>query len=92
MNKGHGRIEKRQCWTISDLTCLRMLPGLDRWKNLDTLVKVQAERQVNDKTTSSKSWLDKMRTMKIALDFRCAICYNHKKRRCLLYRDNRPEM
>jgi predicted transposase YbfD/YdcC len=52
VNKGHGRIEKRQCWTLSDPTCLRMLPDFDRWKDLGTLVKVQAERQVNGNSTS----------------------------------------
>ena len=51
VNKGHGRLEKRQCWTLSDPSCLSMLPDRDRWHNLRTLVKVRAERQVNGQTT-----------------------------------------
>lgn len=51
VNKGHGRIEKRQCWTLSDPTCLRMLPDLAEWKNLRTVVMVRAERRVKDQTT-----------------------------------------
>jgi len=51
VNKGHGRLEKRQCRTLSDPTCLSMLPDRDRWANLRTLVKVRAERQVNGQTS-----------------------------------------
>lgn len=51
VNKGHGRLEKRQCWTLSDPTCLSMLPDRDRWANLRTLVKVRAERQGNGQTS-----------------------------------------
>ena len=51
VNKGHGRLEKRQCWTLSDPTCLSMLPDRERWANLGTLVKVRAERQLNGQTT-----------------------------------------
>ena len=31
VNKGHGRIEIRECWTISDLEILRHLRGFQRW-------------------------------------------------------------
>ena len=37
LNKDHGRIERRECWTISDPSCLEYLstgqdwPGLRRW-------------------------------------------------------------
>lgn len=51
VNKGHGRLEKRQCWTLSDPTCLQMLPDFERWQNLRTLVKVRAERRQSGQTT-----------------------------------------
>ena len=51
VNKGHGRLEKRRCWTLSDPSGLSMVPDRDRWQNLRTLVKVRAERQLNGQTT-----------------------------------------
>ena len=34
VNKDHGRIEIRECWTISDPEVLRHLRGFANWKNL----------------------------------------------------------
>jgi predicted transposase YbfD/YdcC len=49
VDKDHGRIEVRQCWTISDPECIRFLRGADKWSGLHTVVKVQAERYIGDK-------------------------------------------
>lgn len=49
VDKGHGRLEVRHCWTISDPALIRCLRGADRWADLTTLVKVQAERYIGDK-------------------------------------------
>jgi predicted transposase YbfD/YdcC len=51
INKGHGRIETRQCWTISDPEVLRYLRGTEEWEKLASVVKVQAERRTLEKTT-----------------------------------------
>jgi predicted transposase YbfD/YdcC len=51
VNKGHGRIETRQCWTISDPEVLRYLRGTEEWQKLTSVVKVQAERRTLEKTT-----------------------------------------
>ncbi len=51
VNKGHGRIEKRQCWTISDPDFLGYLQEFGDWPQLNTIVKVQAERHVGAKVT-----------------------------------------
>jgi predicted transposase YbfD/YdcC len=51
VNKGHGRIEKREGLTISDPACLQMLPDLPAWKNLRTIARVRAERQVDGQTS-----------------------------------------
>ena len=51
VNKGHGRIEIRQCWTISDPDVLRCLRGTKDWKKLASVVKVQAERRTGQETT-----------------------------------------
>ncbi len=49
VNKGHRRIEIRQCWTLSAPEFLDYLRHRDHWQNLRTVVKTQAERQVNGK-------------------------------------------
>jgi predicted transposase YbfD/YdcC len=51
VSKGHGRIEKRQCWTISAPDFLSYLQEFGDWQQLNTIVKVQAERHVGGKVT-----------------------------------------
>lgn len=51
VNKGHGRIETRECWTISDPTGIAMLADGDAWAKLQTVVRVRARRQVGDQCT-----------------------------------------
>lgn len=51
VNKGHGRIEVRQCWTIADPAFLAYIPDLDEWQNISTLIMVQAERREGIETT-----------------------------------------
>jgi predicted transposase YbfD/YdcC len=51
VNKGHGRIEKRDCLVISDPTCLDQLPDRPAWKNLHSVARVRAERQVEGQTS-----------------------------------------
>ena len=46
VNKNHGRIEIRNCWTISDPELLRYLRGATEWEKLQSVVKVQAERRI----------------------------------------------
>ncbi|NOZ73481.1 MAG: ISAs1 family transposase [Chloroflexi bacterium] len=48
VDKGHGRIEIRQCWTIDYPSLKGYLRGADGWRKLTTLVKVQSERRVGD--------------------------------------------
>ena len=50
-DKGHGRMEIRQCWTIADAALLGHLRNRAGWRNLRTLVKVVAERRINGETT-----------------------------------------
>jgi len=51
IDKGHGRLEIRQCWTISDAQLVDYLRNRAGWRNLRTIVKVVAERRVNGDTT-----------------------------------------
>jgi predicted transposase YbfD/YdcC len=49
VDKNHGRIEIRHCWTIDYPSLSGCLRGADNWRNLATFVKVRAERRVGDK-------------------------------------------
>lgn len=49
VDKDHGRIEVRHCWTISDSALIQHLRGADRFQGLQTLVRVRSERYVGDK-------------------------------------------
>jgi predicted transposase YbfD/YdcC len=51
VDKDHGRIEVRHCWTISDPGLIRFLRGAERFSGLHTVVRVRAERYVGDKHT-----------------------------------------
>lgn len=45
INKGHGRIEIRQCWALSDPRALEVLGHHDGWPQLTSLVMVHRERR-----------------------------------------------
>jgi predicted transposase YbfD/YdcC len=47
----HGRIETRECWTISDPEVLRYLRGFENWKNLLTVSRIRAQRVVGEETS-----------------------------------------
>ncbi len=51
VDAGHGRIETRRCWTVSDLGNVRYVDEYSQWPGLNTLVKVEGKRRVGDKTT-----------------------------------------
>jgi predicted transposase YbfD/YdcC len=48
IDKGHGRIEIRRCWTLSELDYLVQRP---LWSGLQTVVMVQSERHHNGQIT-----------------------------------------
>jgi predicted transposase YbfD/YdcC len=49
VNKGHGRIEIRQCWLLAAPEYLGFLRRGATWKNLRAVVKVLAEHKLNGK-------------------------------------------
>lgn len=51
-NKGHGRIEIRECWSISDPEYIQSLKGANKWKNLRSIAMVTSTRITNKKTTT----------------------------------------
>ena len=52
LNKGHGRIERRECWSISDPVCLEHLSAAGEWPGLRTVVKVVGRRETEGGTTA----------------------------------------
>jgi predicted transposase YbfD/YdcC len=62
VDKDHGRIEIRQCWTISDPELLRHLRGAAEWQNLQSVVKVSTECRVGQtRSTEERYYLSSLR-------------------------------
>ena len=51
VNKGHGRIEIRRCWTLAAAE-LEYLAQKPQWKGLKSVVMLQRERKINGQTSS----------------------------------------
>jgi predicted transposase YbfD/YdcC len=51
VSKGHGRIEIRECWTISDPQFLGDLRQGRKWKGLRSVAQIRAERRIGDTVT-----------------------------------------
>jgi len=51
VSKGHGRIETRHCWTISDPRYLGDLRQGRKWKSLRSVAQVTLERRRGDQVT-----------------------------------------
>jgi predicted transposase YbfD/YdcC len=50
VDKDHGRMEIRECWTISDLEYLANIRERERWQGLKTLVMITSERRIGEET------------------------------------------
>jgi len=48
VDKGHGRLEIRECWTISDVNILQQLRGFGNWKNLQTVSRIRSQRIIGE--------------------------------------------
>lgn len=53
VNKGHGRIEIRECWTLSDPEFLDYLRQRRLWTGLQTVIMLRAERRLKGNRTSA---------------------------------------
>ena len=51
LNKGHGRIERRECWAIDHLACLEYLGTAGEWPGLRSVVKVECRRETESGAT-----------------------------------------
>lgn len=50
INKGHGRIEIRECWVISDPLAFEYIRNYQGWADLQTIIRVRRERRFTDQT------------------------------------------
>jgi predicted transposase YbfD/YdcC len=50
INKGHGRIEIRQCWVTAASDLLDFIADFKTWSGLQSLVKIVCERRFADRT------------------------------------------
>ena len=56
VNGGHGRIETRRCWTITDPEYLRYLNPGKEWSGLKSVGLVEAERRVGDRVSTERRY------------------------------------
>jgi predicted transposase YbfD/YdcC len=51
VNKGHGRIEVRECWSTSNPEYLNLIRGLQNWTGLQSIIMVACTRIIDGKET-----------------------------------------
>ena len=51
IDAGHGRIETRRVWTVSDLDWLQ---GKEQWKGLNVIGMVESTREIDDKRSTER--------------------------------------
>jgi predicted transposase YbfD/YdcC len=56
VSKDHGRLEIRQCWSISDPEYLAQIRDLDRWNGAQTLVLIASERRTGDQMETQERY------------------------------------
>jgi predicted transposase YbfD/YdcC len=58
LEKGHGRIERRRCWTIADPRVIAWLDPGGAWVDLRTIALVESERRIGgERTTERRTFL-----------------------------------
>ncbi len=62
VNKGHGRIEIRQCWATDDEEYLKYIEQeLGHWEGLQSLIMVKSERRINgDSSTEARYFISSL--------------------------------
>jgi predicted transposase YbfD/YdcC len=56
VDKGHGRLEVRDCWSTSDPDYLRYIATLAKWRGLQSIAMIQSERRIGDQTTTTRRY------------------------------------
>jgi predicted transposase YbfD/YdcC len=56
INKGHGRIEVRDCWVVSDPLAFEYIRHHEGWADLTSIARVVRQRRLGDKKTTETSY------------------------------------
>jgi predicted transposase YbfD/YdcC len=56
VDKGHGRIETRECWTTSDPEYLTYITSRGNWRGLQSIGMIQAQRCIGEETTVKRRY------------------------------------
>jgi hypothetical protein len=56
VDKGHGRLEHRQYWTISDPACIAYLNAKETWTGLRSIGMVESERTVGEQVARERRY------------------------------------
>jgi predicted transposase YbfD/YdcC len=56
VSKDHGRLEIRDCWTISDPDYLAQIREIERWSGVQTLVLITSERRIGEQTETQERY------------------------------------
>jgi predicted transposase YbfD/YdcC len=56
VNKGHGRLEIRQCWLIADPVAFEYIRHYEGWADLKAIVRVHRERRLADKVQQETAY------------------------------------
>jgi hypothetical protein len=51
VNKGHGRIEVRECWSTSNPRYLNLIRGVQNWAGIRSIAMIVCTRIIDDKQT-----------------------------------------
>ena len=52
VNKGHGRIEMRRCWSVADPDCIGYINDRQKYFGLISVAMVESERLVDSETSN----------------------------------------
>jgi predicted transposase YbfD/YdcC len=56
VDKGHGRLERRQYWTIADPECIAYLNAKQTWTGLRSIGMVEAERRIGQQVSKERRY------------------------------------
>lgn len=56
VDKGHGRLEHRQYWTIADPACIAYLNAKQTWMGLRSVGMVEAQRRVGEQVSTERRY------------------------------------
>ena len=56
LDKGHGRIETRCCWAVSQLDWLELLGLKARWPGLTSVARIESTRQIGERVETDRRY------------------------------------